>query len=72
MFHELVHAVQYEILGLDEFSRQYVRGSSRASLTTTGSHSSIAYDLDRRFSDNPGAAFSVLDEVQRLLKGGPS
>ncbi len=73
MFHELVHAVQYEILGLDEFSRQYVRGIVEGEFDYYRIPLEvIAYDLDRRFSDNPGAAFSVLDEVRRLLKGGPS
>jgi hypothetical protein len=73
MFHELVHAVQYEILGLVEFSRQYVRGIVEGEFDYYRIPLEvIAYDLDRRFSDNPGAAFSVLDEVRRLLKGGPS
>jgi hypothetical protein len=73
MFHELVHAVQYAMLGLDEFSRQYVRGTVEGEFDYYRIPLEvIAYDLDRRFSDNPGAAFSVLDEVRRLLKGGPS
>jgi hypothetical protein len=26
LFHELVHVVQYDVLGVEEFARQYVRG----------------------------------------------
>jgi hypothetical protein len=69
MFHELVHAVQYEILGLDEFSRHYVRGIVEGDFDYYRIPLEVmAYDLDRRFADNPGAEFSVLDEVRGLLR----
>jgi hypothetical protein len=68
MFHELVHAVQYELLGVREFSRQYVPGIVEGEFDYNRIPLEVmAYDLDRRFSDNPGAAFSVLEEVRRLL-----
>jgi hypothetical protein len=68
MFHELVHAVQYEILGLEEFSRQYVRGIVDGDFDYYRLPLEVmAYDLGRRFADNPGATFSVRDEVRRRL-----
>jgi hypothetical protein len=68
MFHELVHAIQYEILGLEEFSRQYVRGIVDGDFRYRRIPLEVmAYDLDRRFADNPGAAFSVTEEVQQRL-----
>lgn len=64
LFHELVHAVQYEKLGLIGFAAKYVKG-----FLTRGSYEAIplernAYDLDRRFAEAPGSVFSVHDEVQ--------
>lgn len=65
VFHELVHVVQYEVLGLDEFARQYVEG-----FLSGGDYYHIplevqAYRLEARFIANRDAAFSVLDEVSR-------
>ncbi|MFN2570846.1 MAG: hypothetical protein ABR537_04420 [Gemmatimonadales bacterium] len=67
LFHELVHVVQYDVLGLDEFVRRYVRGwvengfqYSRIPLERS------AYELDGRFrAGAPG--FSVRAEVGRQL-----
>jgi hypothetical protein len=64
LFHELVHVVQYDKLGLVEFAAKYVTG-----FLTGGSYEAIplernAYELDARFAKTPGDAFSVQDEVQ--------
>lgn len=68
MFHELVHAVQYEILGVGEFSRQYVHGIVDGDFDYYRIPlEAMAYDLDQQFADDPGAAFSVLEEVRRRL-----
>jgi hypothetical protein len=61
LFHELVHVVQYEKLGLEAF----------ASLSG-GSYEAIplemnAYELDARFAATPTKAFSVPDEVQAWM-----
>ncbi len=70
LFHELVHVVQYEKLGLEGFANKYVRG-----FLTGGSYDAIplemnAYDLDARFAGAPTRAFSVADEVQRWINAG--
>ena len=70
LFHELVHVVQYEKLGLEGFANKYVRG-----FLTGGSYEVIplemnAYDLDARFAGAPTRAFSVADEVQRWIDAG--
>ena len=67
LFHELVHVVQYEKLGLAEFANKYVRG-----FLNGGSYDGIplemnAYELDARFAGAPTKAFSVTDEVQRWI-----
>jgi len=64
LFHELVHVVQHEKLGLQGFASKYVRG-----FLSGGSYEAIpleinAYDLDARFVAAPTKAFSVRDEVQ--------
>jgi hypothetical protein len=70
LFHELVHVVQYEKLGLMEFAAKYVRG-----FLNGGSYEAIpvernAYELDGRFSAEPTKAFSAADEVQAWIDAG--
>lgn len=70
LFHELVHVVQYEKLGLPEFAAKYVRG-----FLSRGSYEAIplemnAYELEARFTAAPTKAFSVADEVQMWIDAG--
>ena len=67
LFHELVHVVQYEKLGLAEFAAKYVKG-----FLTGGSYEAIplemnAYELDGRFAAAPTCAFSVNAKVQQWI-----
>lgn len=69
LFHELVHVVQYEELGLAEFSAKYLRG-----FLSGGSYEAIplemnAYELDARFAAAPTKAFSVETEVRSWIVG---
>jgi hypothetical protein len=64
LFHELVHVVQYEKVGLRDFATKYVSG-----FLTGGSYDAIplevnAYELDGRFAVAPARPFSVEAEVQ--------
>jgi hypothetical protein len=68
LFHELVHVVQYERLGVLEFAAKYVRG-----FLTGGSYEAIplernAYELEARFAEMPTSVFSVADGVQRWIR----
>ena len=70
LFHELVHVVQYEKLGLPEFAAKYVSGFLHG-----GSYEKIplemnAYELESRFAAAPAKAFSVVDEVQGWVDAG--
>jgi len=70
LFHELVHVVQYEKLGLAEFAAKYVLG-----FLNGGSYEAIplernAYELDGRFASEPTRAFSAADEVQAWIDEG--
>ncbi len=70
LFHELVHVVQYQKLGLEGFAVKYVRG-----FLGGGSYEAIplemnAYELDARFAEAPRKAFSVTGEVQGWIDAG--
>jgi hypothetical protein len=67
LFHELVHAVQYRYLGIGKFAEYYVRG-----FLTGGSYEQIpvekqAYELEGKFTANPGVPFSVAADVERRI-----
>jgi hypothetical protein len=66
-FHELVHAVQYQKLGLKQFANKYSRA-----LLSTGDYWKIpleinAYQLDKAYAQEPDQPFSVEQEVQRWI-----
>jgi hypothetical protein len=66
LFHESVHVVQYEHLGLDRFMHDYVIGWAANDFE----YGKIpleqqAYALQDRFVKNPSAVFSVHNEVGR-------
>lgn len=68
LFHELVHVVQYEKLGVAEFAAKYVTG-----FLSGGSYGAIplemnAYELDARFAVEPTMPFSVEGEVQSWIE----
>jgi hypothetical protein len=70
LFHELVHAVQYRVLGLPRFANLYVRG-----FVDHGGYDAIplerqAYELEERFSRNPTKVFSVEEDVLQRLHAG--
>jgi hypothetical protein len=70
LFHELVHVVQYEKLGLSEFATKYVMG-----FLCGGSYKAIplemnAYELDARFSAAPMESLSVEAEVEAWIRTG--
>ncbi len=69
LFHELVHVVQYERLGVGRMLRRYVREYFESG----GDYFEIAaercaYALQARFERERRAAFSVEAEVERWMK----
>ena len=68
LFHELVHVVQYQKLGLADFAAKYVRG-----FLSGGSYEAIplernAYELEARFAAAPMNSFSVEAEVRAWIE----
>ena len=68
IFHELVHIVQYEVLGVQKFMEQYVfgwanHGFSYASIPLEND----AFDLAAKYESNTSHGFSVINEVRLRL-----
>ncbi len=68
IFHEMVHIVQYRLLGIDEFARLYVRGYLRGGYAGTPLEV-CAYDLDGRFIMG-SVGFNVEAEVRSWITNG--
>jgi hypothetical protein len=70
LFHELVHVVQYRVLGLKRFAELYVKG-----FLSGGGYEGIplelqAYELGARFDREPDKIFSVEEDVIRRNEAG--
>ena len=66
VFHELVHVVQYRLLGVDEFISQYIRGWAENGMVYRAIPLEVqAYDLQERFERKPSSTFSVEREIAR-------
>ena len=68
IFHEMVHVVQYRLLGVDEFARLYVRGYLHGGYSGTPLEI-CAYDLDGRFIMG-SVGFDVEAEVKSWIEKG--
>ena len=65
IFHELVHVVQYKILGITEFTQQYVRGWAENGFQYTAIPlEREAYALEARFADGSLAGASAESVVR--------
>ncbi len=65
VFHELVHVVQYDLVGLDEFVSRYVKGwFARGMQYASVPIERQAYDLQARYEATPAIGFSVVAYVQ--------
>ncbi len=68
IFHELVHAVQYDRLGPEKFVELYITGWVNQGFNYAAIPLEMdAYELQNRYEANPTAPFSVEDEVSRSL-----
>lgn len=69
LFHELVHAVQFRVMGVDEFASQYVRGFFHARCYDDIPLERCAHELETRFIVFR-EAFKVEDEVRQWMEAG--
>jgi len=68
IFHEMVHIVQYRLLGVDDFARLYVRGYLNGGYQGTPLEV-CAYELDGRFIMG-SVGFDVEAEVRSWIVNG--
>ena len=64
LFHGLVHAVQFEVLGLDRYTELFVRGFVNTKLHFSVPLESHAFTLESKFMGAPAQRFSVEDQVR--------
>ena len=71
VFHEMVHVVQYDVLGIHEFARRYVTPfvQSRFNYMSIPLESD-AFDLQGRFEECSGNTFSAETEIRSRI-GAP-
>jgi len=70
LFHGLVHAVQFSILGLDLYSDLFVHGFLRTNAHFTVPLEAHAFALDSKFAENRTQSFSVEEQVRLWIKEG--
>jgi len=70
LFHGLVHAAQMKVLGMSEFTELFVTGFLRARSYFLAPMKAHAFALDARFAAQPGARFSVEDEIRQWWQAG--
>ena len=65
LFHEMVHVVQYSILGVERFVPEYVQGWARSGERYDAIPLEVqAYQLQAQFASGFPTAFSVEDAVR--------
>lgn len=68
LFHELVHVVQYDLLGVERFVEEYVNGWAANGFRYEAIPlEQMAYELADRFTAAPTSAFAVRSQVGRRL-----
>ena len=69
VFHELVHVVQYDLLGLDKFVELFINGWVNQGFNYAAIPLEMdAYELQNRYEGDPGLTFDVQEEVSRRLE----
>jgi len=70
LFHGLVHAVQFQILGLERYADLFVRAFLRTNAHFTVPLETHAFALESKFAVDPRKAFSVEEQVRLWLREG--
>jgi len=70
LFHALVHAVQFEVLGLERYSELFVRGFLRTGAFFNVPLEAHVFQLESEFAGNPARAFSVEEKVRLWTNQG--
>lgn len=68
LFHGLVHAVQFEMLGLERYTELFVRSFLNTKLHFSVPLETHAFSLESKFEGEPAHRFSVEDQVRLWVK----
>ena len=70
LFHALVHAVQFQMMGVDHYTELFVRSFLRVNSHFLVPLEAHAFALDSKFATNGERGFSVEEEVREWLEQG--
>jgi hypothetical protein len=70
LFHGLVHAVQFEVLGLERYTELFVRSFINTKLHFSVPLEAHAFSLESKFMGAPAHRFSVEDQIRLWVKQG--
>ncbi|MFZ0770173.1 MAG: hypothetical protein WCA49_05635 [Candidatus Sulfotelmatobacter sp.] len=70
LFHALVHAVQFQVLGLERYTELFVRSFVNAKFHFSVPLEAHAFSLESRFVSQPADRFSVEDQVRLWVRNG--
>jgi hypothetical protein len=70
LFHGLVHAVQFQVLGLERYTELFVRGHLKANSHVGVPLEVHAFALESKFDENRVESFSVEERVRLWAKDG--
>lgn len=70
MFHALVHAVQFDVLGLERYTELFVRGFLRTRSYISVPLEAHAFTLESKFAGDPAQPFSVEEKVRLWTNQG--
>jgi hypothetical protein len=70
LFHGLVHAVQFQVLGLQRYADLLVRGYLRTNAHFAVPLEAHAFALESKFTRNSSEVFSVEDQVRLWIREG--
>ncbi len=70
LFHGLVHATQFQVLGLERYTDLFVRAFLRTNAHFTVPLETHAFAMESKFAVDPEKAFSVEEQIRLWLREG--
>jgi|HubBroStandDraft_6_1064221.scaffolds.fasta_scaffold181976_1 hypothetical protein len=70
LFHGLVHAVQFDVLGLERYTDLFVRSFVNTKLHFSVPLEAHAFSLESKFAGQPASRFSVEEQVRLWIRQG--
>lgn len=70
LFHALVHAVQFDVLGIERYAELFVRSFANSKLHFSVPLEAHAFGLESKFSSSPAQRFTVEEQVRLWVKEG--